>query len=133
MKKKKNMDFEDRYHYKLLKQIIFNYEERKVENTRINGAIIDTCMVTDSSCPYETGICHPDYNEGHYIIVELYETKEQSKIGHEKWVKLFSKDPLPTYMVDVNKSIICDIAKSVTGHDLNRIYKRNTKSQNSRK
>jgi hypothetical protein len=84
-----------------------NYKERKVKNTEINNAVIDTCAITDSSKPFETGICHPNYNSGRWIIVELYDTKEEAEEGHDRWVEVFSSS-LPSKLVDVSD---CDIVK----------------------
>jgi len=60
------------------------YKDRVVANDVINGVTIDTALVTDSDQPYETGICSKEYNNGNWIIVELYDTKELSIIGHNK-------------------------------------------------
>jgi hypothetical protein len=87
-----------------------NYEQRKVANTKINETEIDTAMVSDSARPYETGICNPQYNNGNWIIVELYDSKELSKIGHKKWVKLFSDKKLPSHLTDVSE---CDFIMAV--------------------
>lgn len=122
------MDFEKLVN--IYEEMLLNYEQRKVETTRINNAIIDTSMIMDSSSPYETGICHPDYNQGDWVIVELYDTKELAKIGHKKWVKLFSLEQLPTYLIDANRCIINDITEVITGQNLNRIYKKNNENQN---
>jgi len=102
----------------------FNYESRKVANTVIGGATIDTAAVTDSARPYETGIAHPDYNGGSWIIVELYDSKEQAELGHAKWVKIFSRKRLPPHLIDVNESELQNVAKAI-GSDLHGIFKRN--------
>jgi hypothetical protein len=83
--------------------MIGNYEQRKVANTKVGGANIDTAAVSDSTHPYETGIFHPQYNKGKCIVVELYDTKELSKVGHAKWVKLFSGKKLPDHLTDVSE------------------------------
>ncbi len=70
------------------------YEQRVVANTEVDGGVIDTCYVTDASKDYETGISHPKYNNGDWIIVEAYDTKEQAEAGHEKWVKYLSTQPV---------------------------------------
>jgi hypothetical protein len=75
--------------------MIGTYEERKVDNTEINGVVIDTALVTDSDQPYETGIRHPKYNNGKWVIVEMYNTKREARTGHNKWVEIFSKEELP--------------------------------------
>jgi hypothetical protein len=86
------------------------YEQRKVANTKINDAIIDTCAVTDSEQPYETAIQHKAYNEGQWVIVEMYDTKKQSIIGHKKWVNKFKND-LPEKLEDVSTSKIMNLNK----------------------
>ena len=83
-----------------------NYEERKIDNTKIGECIIDTCSVNDSTEPYETGVAHPLYDDGEYVIVELYATKELAKKGHKKWVKIMSSKELPKELKDVSTSEI---------------------------
>jgi hypothetical protein len=78
-----------------------NYEERKVSNDIVNGATIDTCAVSDSDHPFETGIVSPDYNDGKWVIVEEYDSKELAEIGHKKWVDLFTNNK-PTELIDVS-------------------------------
>ena len=88
--------------------MIGNYEQRKVANDVIDGVEIDTAEVTDSDQPYETGICSKLYNGGKWVIVELYDTKELSVIGHAKWVETF-KNGKPENLTDVSTS---EIAKA---------------------
>jgi hypothetical protein len=99
-----------------------NYEQRKVENTIINGTVIDTCRVTDSSQPYETGIQNPLYHDGDWVIVEMYSTEEAARKGHAKWVKKFS-NKLPESLVDVGTSTIAQLLEAVKP-DINKEYKR---------
>lgn len=98
-----------------------NHEERKVANTVIGKTIIDTCRVTDSPHPFETGIEDTDYCDG-WIIVETYDTKEQAQKGHSKWVIAFSGTK-PAQLKDVNT---CNIAKFINalGGDVNKTYKK---------
>jgi len=98
-----------------------DYENRVVANTEINGATIDTAAVTDSSQPYETGITHPSYKNGEWIIVELYSSKEKAKGGHEKWVKLFTES-LPKELEDVSTCEIAQLWDEVQP-DRNKIFK----------
>lgn len=69
-----------------------NYEERKVARWPDSEEewIVDTAAVCDSAQPFETAIQHPRYNSGSMVIVELYDTKEEAKIGHDKWVEIMS-------------------------------------------
>lgn len=98
------------------------YEQRKVENTVIGETTIDTAAVTDSSKPYETGIEDPNYNNGKWVIVELYDTKEEALIGHNKWVDLFKTNP-PKQLKDVSTATIVNTIKALGG-EVNKTYKR---------
>lgn len=88
-----------------------NYESRKVANDIINDAVIDTAAVNDSRQPYETAIRHPDYNDGKWIIVELYPTRKAAAEGHKRWVERFASG-LPKHLADVNS---CDLGMFVRG------------------
>ena len=59
-----------------LSDMIGNREERLVANTEVDGGVVDTCRITDSDKPFETGIKHSAYNGGRWVIVELYDTVE---------------------------------------------------------
>lgn len=99
-----------------------NYEDRLVKNTKIKDGVIDTAAVTDSAQPFETGIEHSRYNGGAWVIVELYDSKEEALVGHEKWVKTMSKKTLPKQLKDVSTSgaaMLCDIAYEGEDHKTN--------------
>lgn len=84
---------------------INDYKDRLVNNTKINGAEIDTCRVFDAEKPYETAIKHPSYNNDKWIIVEEYSTIKEAEEGHKKWVSKFSSS-LPEFLIDVSTSMI---------------------------
>jgi len=65
-----------------------NYEERLVENSKINDFVVDTCYTSDYG--YETAINKFD---GDWIVVERYKDKEKSKEGHKKWCKWCLDNP----------------------------------------
>lgn len=93
------------------------YEERKVSHYEDvkSKTVVDTCRVTDSEKDFETGICHPAYNKGTWVIVELYDTEEQAKKGHNKWVKKMTAKALPRQLKDVSSSEtakLCDMVSS---------------------
>lgn len=67
--------------------MIGNYDERKVARDEVNDYTIDTVLVTDRSWLYETAIMHEDFNDGDWIIVEGYDTKEDAIKGHKKWLE----------------------------------------------
>jgi len=89
-----------------------NYEERKVACFEGDDFTVDTAAVTDSDQPYETGICHPKYNFGRWVIVEMYESKKEAKEGHDKWVSVMTSDDLPKELVDCGTSEIGKLASA---------------------
>ena len=86
-----------------------NYEDRKVDRYEADGMIIDTASVTDGNQPYETGICHPEYNKGDWVIVEAYDTKEEAQAGHEKWVARMTSGNLPSSLRDCQNAGISQL------------------------
>jgi hypothetical protein len=85
--------------------MIGTYDSRKVDNTVVNSEIVvDTCAVTDSAQPYETGIESKLYNDGSWVIVELYDTIEEAQAGHDRWVEKMANPPKE--LIDVSTSSI---------------------------
>jgi hypothetical protein len=95
--------------------MIGNYENRKIAFTKVGRALIDTCSVSDTDAGFETGIEHPQYNGGKWIIVEEYYSAKDAKKGHEKWVAVFKKG-LPEELKDVS-SYICKRIADAMGCD----------------
>lgn len=79
-----------------------SHSQRKIANDEVDGGVVDTCAVTDSAKPFETGIAHPAYNDGEWVIVELYDTREEAEEGHRKWVKVM--EGRPETLIDANQS-----------------------------
>jgi hypothetical protein len=82
-----------------------NYESRKVKNYKGNDCegnkfTLDTCSVTDSVQPYETAIAHPFYNNGQWVILQSYDTREEAEKGHNKWFNTFVNEKLPQILKD---------------------------------
>ena len=100
-----------------------NYEERKVDNFTQGDIQVDTALINDSSKPYETGICHPAYNGGAWVIVELYNTKEEAQIGHDKWVKIMTSEVLPDTLKDVSTCEFINFRNALFGKE-EIIYKK---------
>jgi len=63
-------------------------DEDNVFRTEENDWLVDTCVAFDTDT-WETGI----NRHGKWTIVEQYEDKEESKRGHNKWVKKMRKNP----------------------------------------
>ena len=83
-----------------------NYEERKVDRYEEEGLIVSTCAVTDSDEPFETGVSHPQYNDGKWVVVELYHSKKEAQEGHVKWVNIMTAQELPKELKDVSTASI---------------------------
>lgn len=110
------------FDFEFLNELVNNtHEERKVARYEKNGLFIDTCAVNDSSQPYETAVAHPNYNNDELIIVQRYDTKEQARKGHDKWVKKMTAKELPKAIKDVSTSDVVEFAHAL-GIDLNEIY-----------
>lgn len=82
-----------------------NYEDRAIDRFEKDDLVIDTCAVSDGDKPFETGVTHPDYNGGYWIVVEAYETKEAAKDGHARWIDTMTGD-LPVKLSDCRNSKI---------------------------
>jgi len=106
----------------------FNYDVRAVarfENEE-SGLVVDTCAVSDSEDLFETGVLHPDYNDGKRVIVETYETKELAQKGHENWVALMTAKDLPEKLFDVSSAGI-KLLSEAFGADYSEGYEKNVK------
>jgi len=94
--------------------MVGNYQDRAIDRYEVDNVVIDTCSVTDSAQPYETGVRHPNYNDGLYVIVEMYDTKEQARKGHDKWVKIMTAETLPDKLVDVSSATVAELWRCMT-------------------
>ena len=103
-----------------------DYEKRKVERCETGNLIVDTCEVSDQPDPYnfETAVFHPDYNNGEWIIVELYEIEGEALLGHKKWVKVMTSDNLPKQLTDISKVAVCQFKDKLEGGKDWRVFKR---------
>jgi len=94
------------------------HEERKVKNFKgKEGLVVDTASVGDTSHPFETGITHPLYNDGEWIIVEEYDSKKDAKKGHGKWVGIMTAKKLPNKIEDVSTAEVSILLKQVNPKD----------------
>jgi hypothetical protein len=93
-----------------------SYKERKV--LRYDDGVtlsVDTCSVSDGAHPYETAVAHVGYNRGSWVVVEAYDTHEESIVGHEKWVKIMTAETLPDKLVDCCNCTIGQIIEEFEG------------------
>jgi len=70
--------------------------------------------VEDSEHPFETAVSHKQYYGGKWICVEEYDTLEDAKVGHEKWIGIMKN--LPDNLVDVSTSAAFLDEDDVRGH-----------------
>lgn len=59
--------------------------ERALLEDTVNHYHIDTCKVFDRDWNYETGIEHPSFRGGEWVVVRGYDTIEEAKAGHLMW------------------------------------------------
>lgn len=100
------------------------YENRKVARFENGDLIISTARVTDTEHPFETGIAHPQYNRNHIIIVEEYDSLEDAKEGHERWVAFMTKGDLPDELIDVSSSHIKRVSEMLGRNPLDDVMEK---------
>jgi hypothetical protein len=86
-----------------------NHEDRVVANYKQVGLIVDTARVSDGAHPFETGVSHPKYKHGDWVIVEAYDSQEAAQIGHAKWVKIMTAEELPSSLTECGNSLISNV------------------------
>ena len=89
-----------------------NYDDRKIDRYEKDEIIISTAMVTDSDWNYETAVSHLSYNNGNWIIVEGYDTKEDAENGHSKWVETITKN-LPETLKDISTAGVVKLGLAI--------------------
>jgi hypothetical protein len=99
-------------------EMLDDYDQRKVARYEKDGLIIDTCKVTDSRQPFETAIQYPDYRNGGWVIVEMYDTKKAAIAGHKRWVSEMTT-ALPDELVDVSSSDMAELVDTMTPEEDN--------------
>lgn len=88
---------------------------KKIDRFKLDDLVVSTIAPSDNS-GYETAVSHPNYDRGHFIVVEEYSTIEAAKEGHERWVKTMTTLPLPESLVDVGTNMIATLA-TILGAD----------------
>ena len=97
--------------------------ERAVARHEGDGLLVDTCSVTDSEHDYETAVSHPAYNDDKWVIVEVYNTEEEARMGHDKWVSVMTATKLPDRLFDVSTATIARLC-DLFGDDWRQGYER---------
>jgi hypothetical protein len=88
-----------------------NYETRKVDRFESDNGFVSTAKVSDSRDPYETGIQYKPWGPG-VVIVQTYETLDEAKNGHQRYVELFVSGELPQEKpLDTGTNIWSELAR----------------------
>lgn len=66
-----------------------NYKERLVKNTRTEKFTVDTALATDRDIPYETAIKYDGFRNGDWIVLGWRDTKEEAKKFHDEIVEFY--------------------------------------------
>jgi hypothetical protein len=94
-------------------QMAGNYNTRRVARYEESGIVISTAYVNDGKKDYETAVLHSKYNNGSWIIVGGYATKEEAQTGHDEWVKIMTAKKLPNYLDDCSNAEISQMAEAL--------------------
>jgi hypothetical protein len=106
------------------------YEDRAVAHWSNDdeSVIVDTCKVVDGTLPIETGVIHPEYNDGEWMIVEAYGSVEAALEGHERWVVMAQRDELPAVIADCCNAHCARFAADLSddAEEAGLVYRRST-------
>lgn len=78
------------------------YEDRVIDLLEQKNLRVSTAAINDSKWSYETAVCHVDFNNNEWIIVENYDTKADAVKGHKRWCKRMTGKKLPDMLQDVS-------------------------------
>ena len=65
--------------------------------------VVDTCSIADLKT-YETAVKHSRYNDGNWIIVGNYTTREEAERKHKSWTEYF-KTNCPCFIEDSHTGV----------------------------
>jgi hypothetical protein len=95
-----------------------NYADRKVGRDSYPHGWISTAAVSDGAKPYETAVNDSRYSrangEKEMVIVDAYDTIEDARAGHAKWLAAMTADAPPLYLDDCFNSEVGRLAASLT-------------------
>lgn len=81
-----------------------DFEARNVAQYEDGDLRISTVQVptevTDGATLYQTGVSHPDFAGGNWIVVGEFQSREAAQAGHEGWIERF-KEGIPESLTDV--------------------------------
>jgi len=74
--------------------------QRQVWRFEEGGVTVSTARVSDGDLPFETSVAHPQYNDGKWMVLEAYRTRDEARVGHHKWVATMTGPQLPERLED---------------------------------
>ena len=102
-----------------------NYEDRMIGRYECGDVIVSTALVTDADYTYETAVAHHSYNDGEWVVVAGYDSKEDAGAGHAKWIKKMTSDRLPKSLCDRGGATIAKLCDEFAG----KKWRRNPKKE----
>jgi hypothetical protein len=81
-----------------------------------DGVMVSTVEPYDAP-GYETAVEHPEYNDGAIVIVGVYDSEADARVGHAKWVERMTGDDLPEELVDVGRAEVKEFGTALLGDD----------------
>jgi|SRR6185437_5746899 len=95
-----------------------NYDTRKVGRDDTPHGWISTARISDGARPYETAVNDRRYSRANggkeMVIVEAYDTIDDARAGHAKWLSAMTSDAPPLYLDDCCNAGIAQLARAVT-------------------
>lgn len=92
-----------------------SYDNRVVGRFDKGKLSVSTAWVNDGLKEFETAIMHPAYNDGQWVIVESYESTEEAKAGHDRWVTKMTTKPLPEELTDICNTELSKLIEEMNG------------------
>ena len=105
------------------------YEDRVVGRLEEDGLLVSTAEVSDSLHPYETAVSHAEFNEGKLVIVEEYDSKDEAREGHKRWVEAMTGEVLPDKLSDVSGCGIASFVKALESEDCSTHWRKGYRQQ----
>lgn len=106
--------------------------ERQIAHDLVDGGELDTIMVKgeDNIKPYETALSHLYYNEGMWVILETYDTRDQAIEGHKKWLEIVKTKP-PSLVGTIN-SVTLSVLSALANVSAEMVFPRIDSTKNPR-
>lgn len=82
---------------------LYPYKDRVVNNTKGKLWVVDTVYVPYNDC-WETGCRHKYINDNLWVITDEYDSLNEARLGHSKWVKYMKTKPSELWDVHIKQT-----------------------------